>query len=555
VSNDATRPNILWICCEDISADLSCYAGVWPGAEYAQTPNLDQLAADGARFDNAFAVAPVCAPSRSGIITGMYPTAIGTMHMRSRAVPPPEVRCLPEYLRAAGYYCTNSSKTEYQFRAPVTLWDENGRAAHWRNRPDPEQPFFAVFNSLLTHESQIYVGDEQHMANTAALTPEQRHDPAAAPLPPYYPDTPSFRQAWAQYSDNISAMDHWAGELLHQLDEDGVADNTLVVFWSDHGRGFPRAKRWPYEAGLHEPLLVRWPGKIASGNIHTGLVSLIDLAPTMLAAAGLSVPPHMHGRPIFDSQGQPASEPREVVFGHRDRMDETEDRMRTVRDRRFRYIRNDFPDRPYWPHLDYAEPFSTWRELRTLHFQEATIRGRGETPNLLTPAQRLFLSSSRPPEELYDLASDPHEITNLAGDPAYTEVLERLRGELATWQSTYGDLGLVPEAELIERWRPGGTYQVTERPVLRRGQGAISATCPTEGASIAWTADPPAAPESASEKPTQEQMVGAIFGDPDFSGRRWHLYTEPVTAKPGQTLWFRACRLGFQDSVDVESVA
>jgi uncharacterized sulfatase len=237
----------------------------------------------------------------------MYPTSIGTMHMRSRAVPPPEARCFSEYLREAGYYCTNNSFTDYNFETPLTAWDECDDQAHWRNRPDPSQPFFAVFHSLVTHASQIYVDDERYQENTAALRPGQRHDPAAAPLPPYYPDTSVMRQAWARYSDNISAMDHWAGALVAELEEDGLADTTIVVFWSDHGRGMPRAKYWPYEAGLHVPLLVRWPGRIEPGSAERTPVGLIDLGPTMLAAAGLPVPEHMQGQPLFDSAGRRSS--------------------------------------------------------------------------------------------------------------------------------------------------------------------------------------------------------------------------------------------------------
>lgn len=549
--SDSHRPNILWISTHDINPDLGCYAGVWPGAEYANTPNLDLLAAEGARYDNAFAVAPVCAPSRSAIITGMYPTAIGTMHMRSRAVPPPEVRCFPEYLRAAGYYCTNTFFTDFQFSMPVTVWDACDPQAHWRNRPDPEQPFFAVFHGMLTHESQIFAADEQYARNTAVLTPEQRHDPASAPLPPYLPDTPVMRQAWARYSDNISAMDHWVGGVLRQLDEDGLAEQTLVVFWSDHGRGLPRAKRWPYEAGLHEPLLIRWPGRIAPGTVRTELVSLIDLGPTMLAAAGLDVPEQMHGQPLFDGQGRPAATPRQYVFGHRDRMDETEDTMRTARDERFRFIRNYHPDRPYAQHLDYVESMPTWRELRRLRFEEMTLRGRGEVPDLLTPAQRLFLESTKPVEELYDLWNDPHEVTNLAADPHYADDLARLREALAHWQQTYGDLGLIPEAELIEQWRPGGVHPVTAPPEVRLEHGRVSATCATEGASIAWTADAPAAPGPQSQS---GQMMSDVIGARQPDGRAWHLYTGPLVVE-GHTRWFRGCRIGYHDSVDVHFTA
>jgi uncharacterized sulfatase len=540
-----SQPNIVWITCHDISPDLGCYAGIWPGAEYAHTPHLDRLASEGMRFDHAFAVAPVCAPSRSAIITGMFPTAIGTMHMRSRAVPPPEVRCFSEYFRAAGYYCTNFF-TDYQFTTPITAWDSCGPQAHWRDRPDPDQPFFAVFSGMMTHESQIDATEEQYTRNTARLAPEERHDPAHAPLPPYYPDTPVFRQAWARYSDNVTALDYWAGDLLRQLDEDGLADNTIVVFWSDHGRGFPRAKRWPYESGLREPLIVRWPGKIAPGSVRGDLVYLMDLGPTMLAAAGMPQPEHMHARPLFGADGAPVFPPREYLFGHRDRMDETEDTMRTVRDARFRYIRNYHPDRPYAQHLEYAEKMSTWRELRRLRFEEATLQGRGETPNLLTPAQRRFLATTRPAEELYEIASDPHEIHNLADDPRYAADLERLRGALDAWQAQYGDLGLIPEAELIEHWRSGGITPVTTAPQVRIEAGTIVAACATAGAQIAWTTDAP------REAAAPDNPFIAISGDPQTSGRYWRLYSGPFTPPPGATVWLRACRIGFEDSAEIQ---
>jgi N-sulfoglucosamine sulfohydrolase len=252
-----SRPNILWISAEDISPDLGSY-----GDGYARTPNLDKLASQGVRFAKAFSVAPVCAPSRSAIITGMYATSIGSHHMRSKAVPPAGVKAFPEYLRAAGYYCTNNSKTDYNFEAPptnappVTVWDESSRNAHWRNRA-LGQPFFAVFNLIVTHESQIRTGKEEFAKNTAGLKPEDRHDPTQAVLPPYYPDTPIVRNDWARYYDLITAMDLQAAELLKQLEEDGVAENTIVFFWGDHGRGLPRAKRWLYDSGIHVPLIVR----------------------------------------------------------------------------------------------------------------------------------------------------------------------------------------------------------------------------------------------------------------------------------------------------------
>ena len=541
---DLPRPNMLWITTHDISPDLGCYAGIWPGAAYAHTPNLDQLAAAGARYDNAFAAAPVCAPSRSAILTGMYPTAIGTMHMRSRAVPPAEVGCFPEYLRAAGYYCTNNAFSDFQFQVPVTVWDDHGPQAHWRNRADPAQPFFAVFHGMVTHESQIYADDTQYQQNTSRLSPNQRHDPAVAPLPPYYPDTPVFRQAWARYSDNITAMDHWAGDLLRQLEDDGLAETTLVVFWSDHGLGMPRAKRWPYDSGLHVPLLVRWPGQITPGTIHTEPVALMDLAATMLVVAGLPIPAHLHAQPLFDAQGQPETPARRYVFGHRDRMDEQEDTIRTVRDARFRYIRNYHPDRPAMGHHEYADRMATWQEFRRLCFEEANQLARGDLPNRLTPAQRLVVATTRPPEELYDLRADPYEIQNLADDSRYAADLERLRHALVQWQQAYGDLGMIPEMELIERWRPGGAWPLTAPPALQIANGRIVATCTTVGASIGWTADPPGLHEALS-------VFSGITGDPDTGGRAWQLYTAPIAAPAGMTLWFRAHRLGYRASTDV----
>lgn len=548
----AQGPNILWISTHDINPHLGCYTGVYPHAEYAHTPNLDRLAAGGARYDNAIATTPVCGPSRSSMITGMYPTAIGTMHMRTKAVPPPEVHPIPEYLRAAGYYCTNNAFTDYQFQTPVTVFDDFGPQAHWRSRPDPDQPFFAMFHGIVTHESQIYVDDERFAKNTGRLTPAERHNPAHAPVPPNYPDTPVFREAVARYHDLITAMDYWAGDILQQLQEDGLADNTLVVFWSDHGRGFPREKRWPYEAGLHVPLLVRWPDKIAPNTVRQELVSMMDLAATMLTVAGLPVPDYMHAQPIFDAQGEPSARPREYIFSHRDRMGETEDTVRTVRDTRFRYLRNYHPDRPYMQHQEYADrTTSTWQELRQLRFKEAGQLNQGLIPSLLTPAQRQFMATTKPEEELYDLLEDPHELNNLADDPAYAGDLQRLRHELARWQQTYPDLGLIPETELLQRWRPDGTFKKTEQPEIKIETGLVTATCATEGASIAWTAVPPK-PEPESTAPDSLPPPPNVVGNPDIDGRSWQLYTGPFEAPAAdRTLWFRAHRLGYQAGEDV----
>jgi N-sulfoglucosamine sulfohydrolase len=538
--------NVLWISTHDINPHLGTYHGVYPGAEYAVTPNLDRLAGEGVRFDNAYATTPVCGPSRSAIVTGCFPTSIGTMHMRTKAVPPPEVRMLPEYFREAGYYTTNNWFTDFQVPTPVTAFDDCGPAAHWRNRPDPEQPFFAAFHGMVTHESQIYLDDEAFAARTAHVRDEDRHDPARAPLPPYYPDTDVFRQAWARYHDLITEMDHWAGELLAQLADDGLADDTIVVFWSDHGVGMPRGKRWVHESGLRVPLIIRWPGVLDPGTARDDLVGLMDLAPTMLRACGLPIPDHMHAVPLIDADRRLIDRPNEYVVGARDRMDEQQDTSRTVRDDRYRYIRHHHPDRSPMQYCHYPDHFSTWAELRRLAKDEANQLAVGEPPGRLTPLQRSLVAPAKPREELYDLVADPHEERNLADDPEHRDALERLRAALDAWTERYGDLGLVPEAELVETWRPGGRWQVTEPPVTRVVDDALTATSATPGASVAWTADPPDVAQRSGLS-----RFEAAHGAPVTDGRRWFLLCAATPAPRDCPVWLRACRLGYETSTEV----
>ena len=519
------RPNILWISAEDLSPDLGSY-----GDAYAVTPTLDRLAREGARFTNAFSAAPVCAPSRSAIITGMYPTTIGSMHMRSKAVPPAGVKAFTEYLRAAGYYCTNRSKTDYNFEAPPshrppdTVWDDSSERAHWRNRPDPQQPFFAVFNILTTHESQIRLEDSQFARVTAALAPGARHDPAGARLPPYYPDTPLVRRDWARYYDLISTMDAQVGVILQQLADDGLADRTIVFFWGDHGRGLPRGKRFVYDSGLRVPLIVRWPRMIAPGSVADDLVSLMDLGPTVLTLAGVPVPAHMQGRPFLGPGKPPA---RQYVFAHRDRMDEAYDMMRAVRDKQFKYIRNFHSGRPYAQHIEYMEEMPTMREWRR-RYKDHMNALSPEYGRALNPVQLLFFAPEKPAEELYDVVDDPHEVRNLAGAPAYEAVLTRMRRALDEWQRDTGDLGLVPEADLRERMRPGGVWAQVAEPVLtearpRAGLIRLMVNSSTPGASFAYTTE---------------------AGD----AVRWKLSTGVIELATPVTVRIKACRLGYVDS-------
>ncbi len=326
-----SRPNILWITCEDMSPNMGCY-----GDTFAHTPNLDALAARGIRYTHAFSTSGVCAPSRSCLITGVYPSSLGTHFMRCRGELPEFIRCYSEYLRKAGYYCTNNSKTDYNFVHPRSAWDESSAKAHWRNRK-PGQPFFAIFNNTDTHESKIRSRGAEFARLTARLKPEQRHDPAKVKLPPYHADTPEARRDWANDYDLITAMDIESGDLLKQLDEDGVAEDTIVFFYSDHGVGLQRSKRWLYDSGMRVPLIVHFPKKfqhlapLPSGSVTDRLVSFVDFAPTLLSLAGVPTPMHMQGVAFL---GPKAGPPREYVYGIRDRMDERHDIIRAVRDQR-----------------------------------------------------------------------------------------------------------------------------------------------------------------------------------------------------------------------------
>jgi uncharacterized sulfatase len=533
--------NIVWISTHDINPHLGAYAGLWPDADQPRTPRLDALAAEGARFDQAFAAAPVCAPSRAAVMTGCYPVSTGTMHMRTKAVPPSEVRLLSEYFREAGFYTTNNWFTDFQVETPPTAFDDCSPSAHWRNRPDGS-PFFAAFHSLITHESRVY-GDDVFAAATEALRDDQRCDPQTVAIPPYHPETPAFRRAWSRYFDLVTAMDAWVGGILDELEEDGLTDDTLVVFWSDHGASFPRAKRWASEAGLRVPLIARWPGRLDAGVARPEVVQLLDLAPTMLEAAGLPVPDHMHGRVLFDREGssRPAAP---YAFGARDRMDAQEDAVRTIRDDRFRYTLNLHPDRSGMQYNYYPDHLETWADLRRLVHEEGLDLARGSIPHRLTDLQRAVVAPGRAPEELYDIASDPHETTNLADDPSYGPVKERLRTALATWRTEYGDLGEILERDLLEEWRPGGVRRPTTSPEVHLDEDRVVARCETLGSSIGWTTDPPGRVGELTELELQT-------GSPRPDGRRWHLYSGPFERPDSGSVWFGAWRLGYAPSPQV----
>lgn len=522
----ARRPNFLWISLEDTSPRFGCY-----GDALARTPHLDRLAGQGRRYTHAFSTAGVCAPSRSAIITGVYQTSMGTHHMRTThtnpnapelptpysAVPPHYVKTFTEYLRAAGYFCTNNQKTDYQFTPPFTAWDELGDHGHWRNRPDPDQPFFAVFNPTVTHESGMWPKDDRPLVT----------DPAKLELPPYIPDTPRCREALAKHYDNLEIADGIVGDLLKELEEDGLADNTVVMIWSDHGEGLPRGKRWPYDRGIRVPLIVRWPGMLEAGDVSEDLVSMIDLGPTLLSLAGVDIPLHFQGQPFLG----PEATAREYVYAARDRHDEAYDMVRAVRDGRYKYLRNFCPEKPYLLWIPYRNRHPMLQEMWRLHRE-----GKLEGP------QKLMMQSKRPPEELYDTQADPWEVDNLAKDPQHAETLERMRAALQAWREEVGDVGEVSEDEMVDlRW-PNRQQPRTGVPTfIPLDEDHIGMEAHPEGHSLSAPAllQMHCATQGASIGYTMEEGADA----------RWRLYSEPLRLEPG-TYHIRAktIRIGYEES-------
>lgn len=420
-------PNILWITSEDNGPELGCY-----GDAYATTPNIDALAARSLRYLNAWSNAPVCAPARTTIISGLYPPSLGAEHMRSLTSLPAGFKMYPQFLRDLGYYCTNNSKKDYNLVEPGQVWDESSNKAHWRNRKEG-QPFFAIFNHTVSHESQIR--KRPHMPV---------HDPKGVRLPAYHPDTPEIRQDWAQYYDKITEMDVLVGENLKELAEAGLAEDTIVFYYGDHGSGMPRSKRWPYDSGLHVPLLVHVPTKyqaLAPADYRPGgttdrLVSFVDLAPTMLSLVDIEVPDYMQGHAFM---GARAADPQPYFYGFRGRMDERRDLVRAVGNGRYVYIRHYMPHKIYGQYLDYMFQTPTTRLWRALFDDGA-----------LNEVQSRFWQT-KPSEELYDLQNDPDEIHNLSGSGEHQEILTELRAAHESWARRVLDIGLLPEHEIHRR--------------------------------------------------------------------------------------------------------
>jgi arylsulfatase A-like enzyme len=529
-AGETERPNILLLMAEDMSPRVGAF-----GDPVAVTPTLDRLASEGVRFANVFTAAGVCAPSRAAQITGMHPASIGAQHMRAsnapaggyKAVPPPEVKAYPELLRAAGYFTFTDDKLDYQFSeirggtGPFTIWDSEGTDADWSER-EPDQPFFGLINFIQTHESGVfpplstkkltgkYLAFQrfraQHFENpdeNVVVTPDE------VEVPPYYPDERTVRVAIARHYNNIALMDRQVGKILERLEQDGLADRTIVIWTTDHGDGLPRAKREVFDSGIKVPMIIRWPERyrpahLEAGQLEDRLVSFVDFAPTILALAGVDAPDYLAGRNFLDS----SVPERQYIFASRDRMDVVEDRQRAVRDERYKYIRSWHPEQPGGHRLEYRDNLTMMQTLWQM-LEEGQ----------LNDLQRRWF---QPPgeEQLYDTVADPFELISLAKCPEHRLTLDRMRAALAEWQEDNPDWSEQSEATMVAGFWPDGEQPITASPSFHQRTSMLTIRSETQGASLGYR----------------------------INGGRWQIYTGPISVAPGDAIEARAIRYGWRES-------
>lgn len=501
------RPNIVWISAEDVSPRMACY-----GDSTITTPNIDRLAKEGILYRHTYTPAGVCSPTRHAIITGMYQMSTGGHNMRTQGntypeqtglpkeysvVTPPEIKGFPEYLRAAGYYVTNNVKEDYQFRAPLSMWNESSKKATFRNRPD-NKPFFSVFNFTTTHESQIWKRAENPM----------RADPAKVTLPPYYPDNEISRTDVARHYSNISELDDQVGEIMQQLEDDGLLENTIVFFWGDHGDGLPFYKREIYKRGTHIPLIVRYPNGYKAGTEDSDMHNAIDFGPTVLSLAGVDVPKHMHGKAFLGNQKEEA---REYIFGARDRLDSEYDRVRSVLNKKYQFIKNFAPEKPLYMNIAYRKQIPTMRMILA-----------EKEKGTLNEEQMFWFQETKSEEEFYDLEKDPYQLINLINEPELQDEIAKMRTALLSWVDEVGDLGAIPEKELVAQWwNNESEAPKTAEPTIEKNEEEVMISCPTEGASIVYKT--------------------AAAND-------WTLYTGTFSTVDADSLYVVAHRIGYQPS-------
>lgn len=543
------RPNILWLVTEDMGAYIPPF-----GDLTVKTPNLSRLASEGVIYPNLYSTSGVCAPSRAAIATGMYPSSIGANHMRTNsktkqtglkayeAVPPSKVKMISELLRMNGYYCTNNYKEDYQFKAPITAWDESSAYAHWRNRKE-NQPFFSIFNFTETHESGLFepygfrqietrhyhAGDTTYhwiqnglpdAKNRTAEHETPNHLPKDTKfhIPPYLPDNKvTQRDMWKLYN-NIAEMDRQVGAVLKQLEDDGLLENTIIFFYGDHGGPLPREKRLIYDSGLNTPMIVRFPKKMKSGEKDNQLISFVDFAPTLLSLIGIEPPKYMQGQAFLGKYK--AKKERRYIHAAADRFDEVTDAIRAVRDQQFKYIKNYRPEQGYYLPLAYREKIPTMQEL--LKLRDA---------RQLNDVQMQWFRDSKPQEELFDCIADPYELNNLASHVDYSDKLQELRSELDDWLNLINDKPNFPEDKLIEKlWNGSDVQPVTVSPQIEVFDGKINLSSKTEGASIGYK----------------------IVDNMGKTSKAWQVYQAPFVLAKGFSLIVKAHRIGFKTSETVK---
>ena len=496
----AVRPNILVIVCEDISPYLHCY-----GDPVAISPNIDRLAGRGIRHTNMFTTVGVSAPSRYALITGRYPSEDGANYMRVttfdpafEVVPPAGVKCYTEYMREAGYYCTNNSKTDYQFKPPVAAWDENGNKAHWKNAPD-DQPFLAIFNIGVTHESQLWLNTNDPL----------EVDPAKVPLPPYYPDVPEIRHDVAVMYSNIARMDRQVQEFLDELNNSPRKDNTIVIFYSDNGGPIPRGKREIMDSGSRVPFIIAFPNGWKAGTVNDELNMFLDIPATILSLAGVKVPTNIQGQAMY---GKQKAKPREYVFGATDRFDEQIEKRASIRDDRFLYIRNYMPEQSVYRPNAYRRQIPMMLKMEKMHDQ-----------GLLDSIQMLWFTAPALAEALYDCKQDPFQIHNLANDSLYAPKLKQMRAAFQReWIDKYNRNWVShDEKYFIERARPDGLQPVTANP---------EAEITKDGYFII---------KNHSAATTVSYAVGKA---------KMRIYTKPVKLNKGDEVSYIAGRIGYKNS-------
>ncbi len=502
------QPNIIWLVAEDQSPEwFPMY-----GDSTISLPNLEALSNDGVVFNNAYSPVPVCAPARSSIITGMYPSTLGTHNMRTynayrkenqpqigidsySPIVPAGVKMFTQYLREQGYYTSNGPKEDYNFKSLVSAWDESSKKHHFRNRKG-NQPFFSVFNFSVCHESQIWARGKDSLFV----------DPSMVKVPPYFPDTDTIRHDLAVNYSNLKRLDDQIGAVISDLKEDGLYENSIIFFYGDHGGPFPRHKRALYETGIKVPMVIKFPQNKNAASTDERFISFIDLAPTVLSLAEIEPPKVMQGIAQF-GKFKAAAKPK-YTFHSSDRFDGVYDRLRAVRSTRYKYIKSFDTSLSHALPVTYREQMPMMRELRRLY-----------AAGKLNENQARWLHPTKSAEELYDLQNDPYELNNLAAVAEMQDTLLQLRGVLHDWITETNDLGEIPEDYLIAKWLPNGIQPQLPPLEMEDKNGVIRLISKKSDATILW-------------KEPQDSL--------------WTIYTKPLTL--ATSFQAKAERIGFLDS-------